>query len=189
MDDEKLKDIFKFDEGDLQANRSGNLSEKQKNVIVKRRKDWKKTGINYSSVVIVIGLGIIVIDGIIAFLHGTFPHLDTGAVITGIVFVVLGALWLTLTLTGESGSTDLSKDMVKTAQGPANIIKAERTRSSGGSGGSTEHYFAYELHIREKEFDVDGSVANVIMQKDEYSVYYDVHNGRILSMEFIAEAK
>ena len=30
MDDQKLKDIFKFDESDLQANRSGNLSEKQK---------------------------------------------------------------------------------------------------------------------------------------------------------------
>ena len=189
MDDEKLKDIFKFDEGDLQANRSGNLSEKQKNVIVKRRKDWKKTGINYSSVVIVIGLGIIVIDGIIAFLHGTFPHLDTGAVITGIVFVVLGALWLTLTLTGESGSTDLSKDMVKTAQGPANIIKAERTRSSGGSGDSTEHYFAYELHIGDKEFDVDASLANVMMQKDEYAVFYDDRNGKILSAEFVAKAK
>ena len=66
MDDQKLKDIFKFDEGDLQANRSGNLSEKQKNVIVKRRNDWKKTGINYSSVVILIGLGIIVIDAMIS---------------------------------------------------------------------------------------------------------------------------
>ena len=42
MDDQQLKDFFKFDEGDLQANRSGNLSEKQKNIIVKRRKDWKK---------------------------------------------------------------------------------------------------------------------------------------------------
>ena len=83
MDDQKLKDIFKFDESDLQANRSGNLSENQKNAIVKRRKDWKKTGINYSSAIIVIGLGIIVIDAVVSFLHGTFPHLDAGAVITG----------------------------------------------------------------------------------------------------------
>jgi hypothetical protein len=45
MDDQKLKDIFKFDEGDLLANRSGNLSEKQKNEIVKRRKEWKKNRI------------------------------------------------------------------------------------------------------------------------------------------------
>jgi hypothetical protein len=189
MDDQKLKDIFKFDEGDLQANRSGNLSENQKNAIVKRRKDWKKTGINYSSVVILIGLGIIVIDGVVSFLHGTFPHLDLGAVITGGVFVVLGALWLYLTLTGESANTDLAKDIVKKAEGPANIIKAERTRSSGGSGGTIEHYFAYELHIADREFDVDGSLANVIMQQDEYAFYYDDRNGRILSAEFLAKAK
>jgi hypothetical protein len=30
MDDQKLRDIFKFDESDLDANRNGNLSEKQK---------------------------------------------------------------------------------------------------------------------------------------------------------------
>jgi hypothetical protein len=107
----------------------------------------------------------------------------------GGVFVVLGVLWLYLTMTGESGSTDLSKDMVKKAEGPANIIKAERTRSSGGSGGTIEHYFAYELHIADKEFDVDGSLANVIMQQDEYAVYYDDRNGKILSAEFLSKAK
>jgi hypothetical protein len=189
MDDQKLKDIFKFDESDLQANRSGNLSEKQKNEILKRRRDWKRTGINYSSVVIVIGLGIIVIDGVVSFARGTFPHLDIGAIITGAILAVLGCLWLYLTLTGESGKTNLSKDMVKTAQGAADIIKAERTRSSGGSGGSTEHYFAYELHIGGKEFDVDASLANDIMQQDEYAVYYDDRNGRILSAEFLSKAK
>ncbi|MGD0752969.1 MAG: hypothetical protein ABSA23_16370 [Anaerolineales bacterium] len=189
MDDQKLKDIFKFDESDLEANRNGNLSEKQKNGIVKRRKDWKRTGLNYSSAVIVIGLGIIVIDAVVSYLHGTFPHLDVGAVITGAVFAILGALWLYLTLTGESGKTDLSKDMVKKAEGPANIIKAERTRSSGGSGGSIEHYFAYELHIGDKEFDVDGSLANVIMQQDEYAIYYDDRNGKILSAEFLSKGK
>jgi len=188
MDDQKLKDIFNFDEGDLQANRSGNLSEKQKNVIVKRRKDWKKTGVNYSSVLIVIGLGIIIIDAVIAYLHGAFPHLDLGAVITGAVLAVLGVLWLYLTLTGENGKTDLSNDMVKKAEGPVNIIKAERTRTSGGSGGSTEHYYAYELHIGEMEFDVDGSLANVMMQQDEYAVYYDDRNGKILSAEFLSKA-
>ncbi len=186
MDDQKLNDFFKIDESDLQANRSGNLSEKQKNEIVKRRNDWKKTGINYSSVVILIGLGIIVIDAMISYLHGTFPHLVLGAVITGGVLALLGALWLYLTLTGESGKADLSKDTVKKAEGPANIIKAERTRSNNGT---IEHYFAYELHIGEKEFDVDGSLTNIMMQQDEYAVYYDDRNGRILSMEFFTKAK
>ena len=75
---------------------------------------------------------------------------------------------------------NLSKDTVKKAQGPANIIKAERSIRSGGSHSTTEHYFAYELHIGEKEFDVDESLANVMLQQDEYAVYYDDRNGKIL---------
>jgi hypothetical protein len=42
MDDQKLKDFFGFDESDLQANRSGNFSEKQKNDILKDIKRFEK---------------------------------------------------------------------------------------------------------------------------------------------------
>ena len=40
MDDQKLKDYFKFDEEDLQANQQGELSERQKNDILNRKKKW-----------------------------------------------------------------------------------------------------------------------------------------------------
>lgn len=62
----------------------------------------------------------------------------------------------------------------------------------GGGTNTTsrqEHYFAYELHVSSKEFDVDESLANVMMQKDEYAVYYDDFNGKILSLEFVSKAK
>ena len=39
MDDQKLQDYFKFDEEDLQANRQGKLSEKQKINILNCKKD------------------------------------------------------------------------------------------------------------------------------------------------------
>jgi hypothetical protein len=42
MDDQKLKEYFNFDEEDLQANRSGNFSEKQKNDILKDIKRFEK---------------------------------------------------------------------------------------------------------------------------------------------------
>ena len=72
MDDQKLKDYFKFDEEDLQANRQGKLSEKQKINILNRKKD------------------------------GLLNH-------------VLGAI-------GISADTDISKETVKKAQGPVNIV-------------------------------------------------------------------
>jgi hypothetical protein len=36
MDDQKLKDYFKFDDADLQANRNGQITEKQKARVLKR---------------------------------------------------------------------------------------------------------------------------------------------------------
>jgi len=42
LDIQKLEDYFKFDEADLQANRSGYLSEKQKNHILEDQKRFEK---------------------------------------------------------------------------------------------------------------------------------------------------
>jgi hypothetical protein len=185
MGDQKLKDYFKFDEGDLQANRDGNLSEKQKMILLKRRKDFKNNGIKYASICVAIGLGIIVIDWGISVARQA-PHADSGALITAGVVILLGFLMLLLTLTSESAKTDISKDMVKKAQGPVNILKADRTRND--SSGHIAHYFAYELHIGGKAFDVDENLADVIMQNDECAVYYDDFNGKILSVEFLSRA-
>ena len=189
MDDQKLRSIFKFDEVDLQADRNGYLSEKQKSNILKRINYFTKNGKKYALGVIVISLGIVAMDwGISSVQHA--PHPNSSVFIVAGVFLLLGFLMLLL-LTSESGSTYLSNDAVKKVEGPANIIKAERTRTSGGkrATSSLEHYFVYELHIGDKAFDVDESLSNVIMQKDEYAVYYDDLNGKILSAEFVSKAK
>ena len=93
---------------------------------------------------------------------------------------------LVLTLTSESAKTDISEDMVKKAEGAVNIVKADRTRND--TSGHIIHYFAYELHIGGKSFDVNESLADLIMQNDEYSVYYDDFNGKVLSAESLKKA-
>jgi hypothetical protein len=45
MDDQKLQEYFHFDEDDLQANRNGNFSEKQKNDILKDKKRFENRGL------------------------------------------------------------------------------------------------------------------------------------------------
>jgi hypothetical protein len=45
MEDQKLQDYFNFDEEDLQANRSGDFSEKQKNDILKDKKRFENKGL------------------------------------------------------------------------------------------------------------------------------------------------
>src|SRR5271157_4087293 len=114
MDDQKLKDYFKFDEEDLQANRQGKLSEKQKNDILNRKK------------------------------NGLLNH-------------VMGAI-------GISTDTDISKVTVKKAQGRINIVAVRM----GVKMPKTIH----EVQIGEKTFLVDENIANVMMQGDEYILYF-----------------
>jgi hypothetical protein len=45
MEDQQLKDFFNFGEADLQANRSGYFSEKQKNDILKDKKRFENKGL------------------------------------------------------------------------------------------------------------------------------------------------
>jgi|GEM_PF-3131951 len=93
MQDQKLMDYFKFDEADLFANRSGHLTGKQKNDIVKRRSDFKSSGIKYSVILIAISLSIALVDWVISTIRYA-PHPDTGALITAGVIFLLGILLL-----------------------------------------------------------------------------------------------
>ena len=114
MDDQKLKDYFKFDEEDLQANQQGKLSEKQKNDILNCKK------------------------------NGLLNH-------------ALAAI-------GISADTNTSKETVRKAEGRINIV----TVRMGVKMPKTIH----EVQIGEKTFLVDESIANVMMQGDEYILYY-----------------
>ncbi|MCL4529619.1 MAG: hypothetical protein M1282_09405 [Chloroflexi bacterium] len=188
MQDQKLMDYFKFTEADLEANRNGCLSKKQKNTIVKRRSDFKSSGIKYSVILIAVSLGIALVDWGISIIQNA-PHPDTGALITAGVIFVLGVLLLWLTLSSESGNTNASKDVVKKDEGPVNIVKVERTRSGATEHSPLEHYFAYELHVGDKAFDVDENLANIMTQNDEYAIYYDNFNNKVLSVELVSKTK
>ena len=187
MDEQKLKDYFKFDDGDLQANRQGKLSEKQKSNLLKAKKDWKKGNLKYGWELIAAGLVIAVliigINGVISFLNDPQPHLDLGALITAFVlFIICGGLGFLLLLAGFKGKTDISEDRVKKADGHINLDAFAVNNS--------------ELHVGNKTFEIDevgieadGRLANLITQGEVYAVYYDGSDDRILSMELMSKAK
>ena len=71
-------------------------------------------------------------------------------------------------------------------QGSVNIVRDV----VHGEHGHTSVY--HELHIGGKEFEVDEGLADVMLQGDEYIIYYDMDNndiGNILSAELISKAK
>ncbi|HEY9152711.1 MAG TPA: hypothetical protein VIN60_07490 [Anaerolineales bacterium] len=83
-------------------------------------------------------------------------------------------------LAGLKGKTDISEGRVKKAEGPINL-DAYKPHNS-------------QLHIGHKTFEIDEVavkvvLADLITQGDNYAVYYDDSDDRILSMESASKAK
>ena len=49
--------------------------------------------------------------------------------------------------------------------------------------------FSSSISTVGKSFDMNETLADLIMQNDEYSVYYDDFNGKVLSAEFLKKAE
>jgi hypothetical protein len=196
MDDQKLKDYFKFDEDDLQANRNGDFSAKQKkelssndsNSIQRRR---RAAGIFFI-------LGIILFLMVIVFLifKGVGYFSQNGALficpgLGGIAFL-LASIYI------FRSSFEIRQNyLIKKVEGPINIIKVERTITETGAGKNAasdiRRYSVYELHIGEKTFDVSPDLADIMMQGDTYAIYCSEgsvsNSDEILSLELISKAK
>ena len=187
MSDQQLMDYFKFDEADVFANRSGQFSEKQKARLSGERKSDKTKRL-------IGGIFLLLITGFLVYVFTSFylQSKDTSSREQAILFGVV----LVLIFGGFAASNLIrafSKFQVKLlkAEGPVNILKVERESTSGTSGHThTTHYFAYEMHIGGKSFDVQAGLADIMMQGDLYDLYYsEGSENEILSAELISKAK
>jgi hypothetical protein len=184
-----LMKYFNFDEADLAANKMGQLSDKQQ----KRHRDDAGA---YAT-----GTGC----GLFFFgLAAIFPVLCFGKClpqgncqITGLegneAWLVMGMIiFMNLVWVGALGGVGVwivkgtfSKKnwQFKQAQGPIKIVEEL-------SSDSHHHEIVeYELHVGGQVFDVDASLADIMMQGDEYVFYYLVDlnfkddPGEVLSVE------
>src|SRR5262249_15063731 len=123
MFDQQLMNYFKFDPGDLEANRSGHFTDKQKARLTQEAKTSKTWGIVIGVFLLLIGLG-----GLAGAIAGWIGDSDWGFRIGfGLGFgciwpLVWGGLgWALL-------SSSFSKQEFKLAkvEGPVNIVKVER---------------------------------------------------------------
>jgi hypothetical protein len=191
MEDQKLKDYFKFDEGDLQANRNGDFSEKQKKEQSSR--DSSSIQQRRRAAAIFFSLGILLWLMVIGFL--IFKGVGY-LVQNGVLLICPGPGGLVLLLASiyifRSSFSIQQNYLLKKVEGPINIVKAERTKADSVTH-STERYVTYELHIGAISFDVSPDLPNIMMQGDGYVIYYtegnDNFSDRIWSAEFMSKAK
>ncbi len=169
MHEQELEKHFVFDQADLEANRQGQLTDKQIKYLAEDVKDTRIVGWGCSAVFFIIAL-IVLILSLVAFirsgqsfdgaaLQSLVPTL-TLAGILGIAGLMM-ALW-TLTRSGAKSNASLKKE-----EGPINIVAVERRVD-------LKHpvYIAHELHIGHVSFDVKADLANLMQQGDRYAIYY-----------------
>ncbi|MBI5034513.1 MAG: hypothetical protein HZB51_28655 [Chloroflexi bacterium] len=192
MQDEQLMKLFDFDRGELQVNRRGSLSEKQKKRLAQR-----EAGAKGCSIVLgVFLLGVALIGVVIAVsavpAFATFDR--TAALLFGGAFGVIWPLvWGTIGLVSMRRAFAKVTVQVKKVEGPINIVKAIR-ESYDSSNNTHSTYNVYELRVGGRMFEVEPETANVMMQGDVYAVYYaDINledsEDPILSVESLERAK
>jgi len=182
MFDQQVMDYFKFDAADLEANRNSRFTDKQKARLAKEAKAAKTLGIIIGGVLMLIGLG-----GLAGAITGWIGDSDWEFRIGfGLGF---GCIWPLVwggigwgILQGSFSKRELKLAKV---QGPVNIVKVERT----SHGRDHTSYYVHELHVGGQSFDVQGNLADIIMQGDEYVFYYIDGSDEIMSAELVSKAK
>ena len=186
MQDQKLMNYFNFDESDLEANRNGQLTDKQRKRLGKKASSHN-TWLLVIEFIIAIGF---IGGGVVAIAGGGITSIVIGIVCfaLALLFVWWGITSLRATLQVRAGH--LKSVTVKKAEGPVNIVSREVS--------AEDQTTVYELHIGKKGFDVADDLPKIMMQGDVYSIYYHIWDktdenylttSNILSVELISKAK
>ncbi len=177
MADQELMNYFKFDAADLSANRNGQFTDKQKARILvedKSSRKWSRVG----GIVLIFIAAIGLFAAIAAGIADSDPGFRIGF---GLGFgCIWPAIWGGLGYFILKNSFSKHEFKLAKVQGRANIVRRE---SYSSESHTTSVY--HELHIGGEEFSVQEDMANVIMQGDEYILYYIAGTSEILSAESV----
>ncbi len=175
----KLRRHFKFTEDDLELNRRGQLSEKQKQRMEKYDQGGRKLGIFIGGVLILFGLLMGGFDySMYVSFNDPFFTQSGASVFSAVPAGCMG--FFALLLAGAGAFLVVSQFIkhkpfqVKSVRGPARL-------ESGTVGHAQRAY--YDLYINDQQFDGDGTMPHVIQEGAEYVVYYLNTTEEILSVE------
>jgi len=179
MDEITLMSYFNFDHTDLNQNRNGSLTEKQKVRIVSELNSIRKKKTLLAYFIFFLGfLGVIFAAG------SWFVSDDLGlkigftigfGVVWPVVYLFIGLIFLP-----PSKFTDLE---LASERGRVNIVRVESRNYDTNTTSSR-----YDLYIGPRRFVADHNVGSIMVQGDEYIVYYLKNSSKIVSAEFISKS-
>ena len=198
MSEVNIQTVLSFDEIDLAANRLGQLTQKQKDLLAEKAKTHKSFN-KTIGIVIALMFGGALLSGlfvpIIAFLGGSF--LENGAITTetllaslpficmGLFFLVVfgGVLIVVLRVVFERANRKVDT-VVRRAEGPVNFVWVEREeRNTSKTGPTYKTVRVLEMRIGGETFNVQPELPNVINQGEGWIFYYTNHPFKFLSAE------
>ena len=181
MEEQAVMEYFKFDAGDLSANRNGVLTEKQTIRLTAELREARKSRTRWAYFLFFLAsIGFaIAID--IWLLPETGLGMRIGFSIGfGLVWPALYGL-VGFALLPPASYTDLD---LASQTGRVNIVGVEHRDSDTRAVSSR-----YDLYIGPRRFLVDSKIGHVLIQGDEYTIYYLKNSNKIVSAELISRAK
>ena len=181
MDNTKAMEYFQFDEADLQANRNGSLTQKQEARISAELKSARARKTALAWFMFFLAAFGVLAAAVIWYIPDSSWGLRIGfAVGFGLVwpavYIFMGMIFLPSPL-----YTDLK---LASETGRVNIVRVESRNSTTRSASSR-----FDLYIGNRRFVADYRIGNVLIQGDEYTVYYLPQSQKIVSMEWISSGK
>jgi hypothetical protein len=181
--------LLQFDLAELNINRSGRLSDRQK-----ERLQIKESGAKAGS--LFLG-GIFMLSSLAGAGLGVYAlMIDYGLVFRILMVSIFGCFWTLIW--GAAGAMTLSRAFAKMevkvgrAEGPINIVKVVR-REYNSSAETYSDYSVHELLVGGRAFEVRSILPEVMKQGDVYAVYFAEFNLKekkkeVLSAEWLAPA-
>lgn len=204
MTEMNIQTVLDFDDADLAANRLGQLTQKQKDMLAEKAKSHKSFNKTIGVVIAFMFGGPLLIGlfvPIIAAFGGSF--LDNGKITTetvvaalpfvcmGLFFFIVfgGVMLLVLKLVFDKANRKVDT-AVRRAEGTVNFVwveKQERNTSSTGSYYKTVRVL--EMRLGGETFTVNSELPNVVDQGDQWIFYYTNHPFKFLSAEKLVQGE
>jgi len=177
MTEKKLQEIFNFDEADLEANRKGRLTEKQKKRF--KTQDNAKSWGGLAMGLVFFGVaGVGLFAGATAAIQG--PDLFSKVLFGACFGVFWPFIW---------GS--IGWQMLTPTRRPSNNprVKAERGRLKLIKHEPQDGIPYYEVKVGGRSLETDNDLSEVVEDGEEYALYYIQKTGNAVSLERVSKAK
>jgi len=190
MSETKLKELWKFDDADVGANRLGKLTDKQKSFLTGEHKSQSKVFLGVGAAVVFIFLCLPLLFGARAILPmvlssdaNILPTLTAGGMGLGVVGVAIISIAIVfgIYLFRANKKADIS---VKRVEGNVKYTwGTKRVRTPTSSTSKWHDVKVLHLNLGDKKFEVNEDMQDIIKEDEQWTIYYTSYPFKFLSAE------